>query len=224
MIDGAPIVCVAIISGRIKKTGVGVQTYIIRSDIDPVTANRLGKDKSICGECPLKGIANLKKGAGTADKRACYVTLAQGPLGVFKGLMRGIYPVAENAGQITAIGAGRYVRMGTYGDPEAVPRYVWDWLLAQARSWTGYSHQATMDHTRLMASADDLKSAIDHWEHGRRTFRVLRPYENPVAELEILCPSPRVSCADCGLCQGTSKGGKSVAIYAHGTGKNNLAA
>jgi hypothetical protein len=46
-LDGQPIVIVAVWSSSKKanrKTGNVVQTYILREDIDPVTASKLGED------------------------------------------------------------------------------------------------------------------------------------------------------------------------------------
>ena len=49
LIDGKPIVMIAITASRNTKTGNMMQTYIIRPDIDPMLANKTGADFSICG-------------------------------------------------------------------------------------------------------------------------------------------------------------------------------
>ena len=54
-IDGAPIVAIAVWDSSNRKTGSMLQTYILRSDIDPRDANKYGEDFSICGTCDLKG-------------------------------------------------------------------------------------------------------------------------------------------------------------------------
>ena len=55
-IDGKPIVAIAQVGTGNRKTGKGmVQTWILRSDIDPISASRTGEDSSICGDCPHKG-------------------------------------------------------------------------------------------------------------------------------------------------------------------------
>lgn len=44
--------------------------------------------------------------------------------------------------------AGLPVRLGTYGDPAAVPTVVWQTVLAQSAMHTGYTHQwRTCDQT-----------------------------------------------------------------------------
>ena len=53
LIDKSPIVVIvtALNSSANSKTGNMVQTFIIRSDVDPVTAARTGQDFGICGAC-----------------------------------------------------------------------------------------------------------------------------------------------------------------------------
>jgi hypothetical protein len=55
LLDGAPIVAIATYSNRNTKTGKVVQTYILRSDINPREASKTGADFSICGNCPMRG-------------------------------------------------------------------------------------------------------------------------------------------------------------------------
>ena len=93
LIDGAPIVAVAITKSSNRKTGNMLQTYIIRSDLDPRDANRTGADFSICGSCPHAGKHELLGTAGypardhgLAPKRSCYVQMGQGPLNVYRSL------------------------------------------------------------------------------------------------------------------------------------------
>ena len=51
LIDGAPIVGIAVLSSVNRKTGNMVQTYILRADQAPLDAIRAGDDESICGDC-----------------------------------------------------------------------------------------------------------------------------------------------------------------------------
>jgi hypothetical protein len=81
--DGAPIVVLVQTGSSNRKTGDMVQTYILRSDIDPITASRTGKDSAICGTCPHMGTPSDKP-TGQAIGRTCYVTLAHGPLANIK--------------------------------------------------------------------------------------------------------------------------------------------
>ena len=230
LIDGAPIMVIAVISKRNRKTGAMLQTYIMRSDIDPRQASALGLDVSICGSCPLRGIAN--PGGKQAKKRACYVILGQGPLIVWKAFQRNFYPTVSGFDEIAEIGAGRMVRIGTYGDGAAVPAYVWQALLSRADGHTAYSHQsglsqAAFDPAIYMVSADNEAQARAAWKSGRRTFRVIDTVSDIVSGQEILCPASkeagaRTTCFSCGLCGGNSIKAKSIAIPAHGNGATHI--
>lgn len=223
MIDGERIVAIVtnLRRSRNAKTGDMIQTYIIRPDIDPVSAVRTGADVSICGGC-------IHRGDGTGKGRSCYVTLIHGPLAVYRALLRGAYPAATPVDAADAV-AGRMVRLGAYGDPAAVPLPVWEALLSKAAGFTGYTHQwRSIDPawSRLvMASADTAQDAVDAWAKGYRTFRV-----GAVAMpgKEINCPASeeagkRTQCADCRLCMGTaSRSPVSIQIAPHGNGAKYL--
>lgn len=228
LIDGQPIVAVAVISKRNRKTGDMLQTYIMRADIHPVAASKSGADYSICGTCIHRGIATDKADAKQALQRSCYVLLGQGPTIVWKSLGRDLYPTISGHAAIAAMGAGRMVRLGTYGDPAAVPSYVWDSLLSEATGHTAYTHQsgitgADVRHDMMMTSADTEAQAREAWAIGRRTFRVVASVADIVKGAEILCPASeeagkRTTCNACGLCAGNSVKAKSIAIPAHGNG------
>jgi hypothetical protein len=229
MLDGQPIVAIATGLGRRSKnakTGDMVQTYIIRQDADPITASRQGTDSSVCGDCKHRPV----------NGGSCYVTLAHGPLAVFKAYKRDSYPVAQDAQAIEAIGKGRMVRLGTYGDPAAVPVWVWQALVASAQGHTGYTHQWRYPSTEMaqhlalkalvMASADSPREAQEAQADGWRTFRV-RLADESLAPREFVCPASeeagkRTDCASCGACSGTKGPGDrraSPVIVAHGSGK-----
>jgi len=232
LLDGKPIVAIAIVKSKNTKTANMVQTYILRSDLDPREANRTGEDYSICGECPHRGTAT-NGDSGLARDRTCYVRIDQGPVIVYKSMLRGIYPVAAGHKAIAAIGEGRMVRVGTYGDGAAVPSYVWDSLLDQAKGHTAYTHQSgattsSYDASRYMVSADGERAARAAWNAGARTFRVIWDTSDLVRNREVLCPASaeagyRTTCDKCGLCGGASVKAKSIAIVAHGSGAGNLA-
>lgn len=224
VIDGAPIVAIAQVKTGNRKTGAMVQTWILRSDVDPITASRLGLDASICGDCPHKGQANPDKESGWADNRTCYVNLLFAPNGVFKAFVNGSYPTAQGHNAIAAIGEGLGVRIGSYGDPMAVPAYVWESLISKAAFVTAYTHQANTMPQHIMTSADNLAQAESAWSRGERTFRVISSLDAMVKGKEVLCPASkeageRSQCASCKLCGGASVKGKSVAIVAHGSAK-----
>jgi hypothetical protein len=234
LIDGSPIVVIAIISSRNKKTGSMLQTYIMRSDMDPRLASKTGADFAICGSCPHRGIATQDPVKKQALGRSCYVLLGQGPLIAYQSMMKGLYSVIAGHAAIAALGSGRKVRIGTYGDPAAVPAYIWESLLSDADMHTAYSHQAlqhgaAFDPSIMMLSADSEQDARSAWDEGIRTFRVVASVADIIAGQEILCPASkeagkRTSCADCGLCAGSSIKAKSIAIPAHGAGSIHIAA
>lgn len=236
MLDGQPIIVVAIIGSKNSKTGTGmIQTHILRADINPLEASKTGADASICGDCIHRGQPTLDPLKKTAINRSCYVNIGQGPRQVFERFNRGGYPTATPE-QITDIGRGQMVRLGSYGDPAAVPGNIWDALLKNATGRTGYTHQhKTNDkitYERMMYSADNVEDAKQAHSKGYRTFRVIpvkQWQDNGKTALlnnEILCPASKendrgVTCKDCMLCTGATSKGKNIAIVAHGpTGHN----
>lgn len=234
LIDGKPIVVIAIDSSRNTKTGRMVQTYILRADIDPREASKTGQDFSICGNCPHRGVATNDPEAKQAKHRSCYVLLGQGVLIAYRAYVKGIYPDVQGHAAIASIGKGKLVRLGTYGDPAAVPSYIWESLISQAAGHTAYSHQAKTQGadfrpSYMMQSADNETQAREAWANGRRTFRVVKSVSDIVAGKEILCPASkeagrRVTCSQCKLCGGNAIKAKSIAIPAHGAGASYVAA
>lgn len=219
--DGAPIFVAAIWSSANRKTGDMVQTYIMRADLPPTEANKLGEDASICGTCTLRGNPTLDPDKKQATERPCYVVLGQGPLIVYRAYLRGAYPLRLAPHEVYAIGHDRVVRIGTYGDGAAVPLYIWRTLIAGAKGYTAYTHAVPNPAPDIfMTSADTPADAQAAWERGERTFRVLRNNEMRVPRVEAMCPNVThgVQCAQCLLCGGTSRTGKSIVIPKHGPG------
>ena len=233
LLDGKPIVAIATVTDSNSKTGKMVQTYIIRSDIEPTTANKTGEDYSICGNCPHRGVPSTDPKRKTAERRTCYVSFATGLSVVWKAFARGVYREVSGHAAIAAIGRGHMVRLGTYGDPSAVPSYVWESLLSEASGHTAYSHQANVAGADFrsdlfMQSVDSAAQANEAWSQGRRTFSVVASVADIVKGKEILCPASaeagkRTTCAACGLCGGTSVKAKSIAIPVHGVGAGHFA-
>jgi hypothetical protein len=237
LIDGSPIVAVAVLTSDNGKTGDMVQTYILRADMDPRDANRTGADLSICGNCPHRGKPGPlthKPGEKLASGRTCYVVIGQGPVIVYKGLLRNLYPDALDHDSIKKLGSGRTVRIGTYGDGAAVPAHVWRSLISESLGHTGYSHQmhwngAAFDPSLYMVSADSEKAAKAAWSKGFRTFRIVS-HVSDLKPNEISCPASaeagkKTTCVNCKLCGGTStKTTKSIAIVAHGSGSKYFGA
>lgn len=223
LLDGMPIVVIATFDSDNSKTGNMVQTWIMRSDLDPVSASRTGADFSVCGDCIHRGTPH-NGATGWAKKRSCYVNLVFSPNGVFKAYRKGNY---RHADDLAAVGRGLAVRVGSYGDPAAVPQHVWDELLRDAASWTAYTHNPVNPNpNRYMTSADTLAQAHSAWERGERTFRVLKD----ALELEpneVLCPASeeagkRTTCAKCRLCSGASIAAKNIGIVVHGNGAKHF--
>lgn len=222
LLDGQPIVVVAITKSTNEKTGNMVQTYIMRDDMKPTDALKTGDDASVCGDCkhrPFNG-------------GACYVRVFQGPLVVWKQAQKGAYPVAT-PGAVGAIVADRMVRIGSYGDPMAVPAHVWEQLTKHASGWTGYSHQwrnlaiepsqAKRVMSLCMASADTVDEANAARAANVRYFRI-RTADEALSKGEFMCPASteagmRKTCATCGACDGTDEKGAakvSPVIIVHG--------
>lgn len=235
LIDGTLIVAIATgfaQKSSNRKTGGMIQTYILRQDIDPVSVVRTGGDASICGDCPHRGTSDGQKNSG----RTCYVNVWQGALSVWMAYRRGSYP------RWAASACGRKVRLGTYGDPAAVPARVWQSLLQYSSGHTGYTHQwraiekdMGLSKSRLvngliykilcMASVDSPEEAREAQALGWRTFRVGRwgETERDRENLsESLCPASaeagkKLTCEVCLACDGVGSGRRgSIFIPAHG--------
>ena len=220
LIDGAPIIGIAVLESSNVKTGNMVQTYILRADMAPLVAIASGDDASICGDCAHRGDKQTKRA------RTCYVDVAKSVQSVFAAWIRGAYPqVAPSDG--ARIVANRVVRIGSYGDPAAIPARHWRVLIRRAAGHTGYTHQWRQWFARglrsiVMASADSAQDRDMARAMGWRTFRV-RTADEPLAAREIVCPaSPeggdRRQCITCQACDGAPRGAAqaSVAIIVHG--------
>lgn len=215
LFDGAPIVVIATglrRQSRNAKTGAMIQTWILRVDQDPVSAVDTGDDATTCGTCPHRA------GAG------CYVDVSRAPLSVWRSYHRGRIFAATEADRARI--RGMALRIGSYGDPGAVPVSVWNDVAQEGQRRTGYTHawRSRPDLQNFcMASAD---SAAEHHvarAAGWRTFRVINPHDHVdggarPGEIECLAESRGKSCADCGLCHGSGpKSAKaSIFIAAHG--------
>ena len=215
LLDGAPIVAVAVFSAANTKTGAMLQTYILPDNgVSPLDNAKSLADASVCGACPHR------RGLGGA----CYVMLHQGPRAVWSALMGGKYADATNWTALRALGASRMVRLGTYGDPAAVPYLVWAGLLDLAKGHTGYTHQSrhpSFDRRMLdlcMVSVDtEGQYKLAKKRHPEaRTFRVMGANDTLQAgEIECLAETKGLTCAECGVCDGAGSDAD-VAIRVHG--------
>ena len=199
------------------KTGEMIQTYILRRDIHPMLARRMGEDFSICGNCMHR------------EQSTCYVNLCHGPINIFLALTDNRYKMFEQSD--IPLFEGRNIRIGSYGDPAAVPYEVWENIAKVANKITGYTHQ--WDNKKVdprlknlcMASVDTIKGFCGEYEKaqsmGWRTFRVRESLDNLLMENEFICPASKeagalTQCEKCGACGGLSSNvSKSVSIVLH---------
>lgn len=210
LLDGKPIVVIATLGSNNRKTGDMVQTWIMRSDVEPHSALKTGDDSSVCGNCPHRPL----------NGGSCYVTVFQAPLGVYRAYKRGRYAKAPFAPF-----RGRFLRIGSYGDPAAVPLDVWAMAATGVTGYNGYTHQWRDCDPALrqfcMASADSLVDLADAKAAGWRTFRVTSDIADK-QQGEVVCPASeeagkKLTCDQCRACGGTSTGRKgTIVIQVHG--------
>jgi hypothetical protein len=158
------------------------------------------------------------------------------PSSVWRAYKRGSY-ARPDAATIAALAADLPVRLGSYGDPAAVPYAVWQNLTSRSLAHTGYTHQwrSFPEFNRLcMASCDTVEERTHARVLGFRTFRVAARGDVTRAKAsrsadgvrdhgEVLCPASaeagkRVTCIQCKACGGTTSRAKAdVMIPAHGS-------
>jgi hypothetical protein len=220
MLDGAPIMVIATFRSENDKTGPMIQTWILRADIPPIAAISDGADVSICGDCPLRGsLIQVARGGhplgasagecSTCVGRACYVRADQAPTAVYWAARRGRYP-----DYVPAIHAryfrGATLRLGSYGDPVAVPIGKIRPLVRLSAGHTGYSHSWRLPRFKawralLHASTHNTDESLQAIAQGWKVFQV----SDECPEFASWCPSSRgVHCADCRACRGSSGGNR----------------
>lgn len=202
MIDGGPII--ALLTGLDKpssnaKTGPMLQTWILREDMPPKEALN-GADYSICGACPLK-------------KDACYVNVHFAPRAHYQKYKEG----KCETGNLKKLGRNQRVRLGSYGDPSAVPIQIWNDLLSHADGWTGYTHSPHIQpelKKYVQASTESTEDTSRLQAEGWKTYRI-KNEDDPVEKGEVLCPYGQgVKCISCLMCDGQTK---NIVINVHGT-------
>ena len=216
LLDGAPIVVIATgfteRSGN-DKTGGMLQTWILRADIPPHHAFTSEAGASVCGDCPH------------FLNRTCYVRWYQAPLAVWNCWHHGAgYAQASPDDFNDAI-----LRVGSAGDPAAVPAAIWLPILERVAAHTGYTHQwrqpvAAWACGLLQASCDGFADYLDATAHGWNTFLVT-PAGTPAPAGTVHCAASaerghKTTCAACTLCDGASA---NVVIHAHGSRASRVA-
>ncbi len=203
-----------------SKTGDVIQTWILRRDIDPILARRLGEDKSICFRCKLR------------ESGVCYVNL-RAPLNIYRAYHDGSYKTFEESD--LKYFKGKVMRLGSYGDPLSLPFEVVDNIGSVCKRVLSYSHSWRTGDQRYkkycMASVDSIKGYMKEYEEaqrmGWRTFRVRESLDNELKENEFICPASKegkkdqgMSCSKCLSCCGTIKNlKKNPVIELHGDTK-----
>lgn len=225
--DGSPIVAIATLKSVNRKTGDMVQVWILRQDIAPHEALATGADAAVCGDCPLRG-------DGTGAGRACYVTLVQAPLMVWKAYRAGVYRrVSRDV--LALLFRGLKVRFGAYGDPAMLPISLVATIALASNGWTGYTHQyrwVTPEWSRwLMASADTVADRRTARLMGYRAFGFM-PRGTDLAGMPgvMECAATRkrnpLTCEQCLACGGTRNGtipnAVDVLVAPHGAGAKHL--
>jgi hypothetical protein len=197
-----------------RKTGKAVQAHILVDGMMPAEAAKTGAAKAICGDCPRQ--RNETRGT------TCYVSLARGYPRIGEVLTEGRYRDLTTGELLDAIG-GRFVRIGAYGDPAAVPEAFWRIVLENASGWTAYTHQwRSRPGLRqwAMASVESEAEKTEATMAGWRTFRIRRVTDDHCMHDEIVCPAAveagkRTTCENCRLCSGRSSPAKNIAIIDH---------
>jgi len=205
------------------KTGPMAQVDILVADEHPIEAIKTGADEAVCGACPLR--------PDRLGKRVCYVNLGFGPASKFRASVRGSYEMITpyQLGVILAY-RNRGVRFGSYGDPAMLPYEVAETILrVSGVKHTSYTHQwmePWFDARHLsysMASVDAVNTVSKLLAiHPNARYYMLVDSYDALPENTIACPSKsdrrnaddkrQVTCADCGLCAGTTRQAKNIAI------------
>jgi len=177
-----------------SKTGTVLQTWIISKDHDPIAAVNNNQDYSVCGNCPLR-------------KNICYVNLM--PLqGIWSAYYKGkTKPITEDAYRYIKF-ARIPLRLGSYGNPDAIPFEAWERLLAAAPKHMGYTHQWRTTNpiwkNYLMASVETGADKQIANASGWATYRIIS-HPDYLESDERFCPNLEnefITCSRCGLCNG----------------------
>lgn len=216
------IVAIATSGSANRKTGPGIQIWILDARMHPSDSRKSGADASNqCKGCPL------------ASYGGCYVI--DMPLAsIWAKYQAGQYQRLElGSPEWTEFFSGQFVRFGAYGNPSMLPIGMVRSIAKLARRATGYFHdwhlmapsRARAYGQHLMASAHPTGPASYRKAKrlGLRAFTTGGAADDAFG-IECLADSRGITCSDCGLCDGTSRrGGKlpDIWIRPHGyqTGK-----
>jgi hypothetical protein len=185
--------------------------------MSPQDAVVSGDDVSICGSCPQRPSLGGK----------CYVSVARAPLAVWKAYRRGRYQEID-LDHLPAFN-GKILRIGSYGDPVAIPVELWEALLHKGKlsAWTGYTHQwrhreAYRYQGFLMASVDSPEEFVAAATRGWKCFRT-RGAGDALLRGELVCPPSaeaghKTTCSACRACNG-QRGHRVIVLHGFRAGK-----
>ena len=216
--DQKPIVAIVTINTSNEKTGNMAQLWILRSDIEPHQAIKTGEDQSICGGCVHRHYTG----------GACYVTVHQAPLSVYRAYKRGNYRSIDST-EYKSLFSSKGLRFGAYGDPAMLPIEITRDLSLSALFTTGYSHQWKIKRLQdtleyVQASVDNLKEymQVKQIKPNAKSFRVVKNQTDLMPdEIECLADSHGLSCAQCKKCDGKTQ---DIAIMVHGAKSSKFTA
>jgi hypothetical protein len=218
--DGSSIVVIA--TGFVNKssnikTGELIQTFIMKADKDPFEAAKLGEDFSVCGNCPHRKV----------NMNTCYVQIPRAPSGVWRAWKRDRY---ERSYDLPELGRDKAIRLGSYGDPTAIPYGIVESFVGNAIMKVGYTHQWKVCDQRFkslcMASVDSMEEAEMASGMGWRYFRVTTNLETKIRS-EVICPASveknhLLKCSGCGACNGANGRKGNIIIKVHGARKSGF--
>lgn len=207
LIDGSSIVLLmtGLIYSTNRKTGNQLQTWIMRSDIHPIEAVKTGDDESICGSCSRRG-----QGKNTdTGIRTCYVAVHQSPTQVWRTYKNNDY--ARYNESYNPFLNRRSLRMGSYGDPAAVPIEVWKNLIDVTYGHTGFTSQWRDEYAKplkglVQASCNSVEDMELAKSMGWKTYTSLpvgHPKVKGLLECRFKSSDGTIKCEQCMLCDGT---------------------
>ena len=182
-----------------RKTGAMIQTWILpASEKSPWQHAKSGNDVMVCGLC--------KHRRGGGENADCYESPWQAAGQIWRAWQAGRIP--RLASPWNNILSGRRVRLGSYGDPCAVPMDILEKITTQSMGWTGYTHawrrpSAHPARHWLMASVDTDRETDQARRRGWKTYRVKYAGDDlPAGDGAVECDHATngTQCADCMRC------------------------
>lgn len=263
LLTGEEIFVIATVDGN-PKIGEMLCTWIMLIERPPHVAAFDGGDRAICGSCKYRSqvpatAAQLHTLEDLKKLRTCYVRLTDDgsdgnppadekvpPSVIWQRYHDEFYPGRSyffsnewvlGERQFWQYRGEHPTRIGSYGDPAAVPTKVWQHLVKYAPNWTGYTHQWMEDacdpdlKKYCMASVDTRREWREAKDRGWTSFIVLPESARGTAVEEevkaggaILCPMTAkkpVTCKKCCLCRGNSGPSRDIYEFVHGVNRAN---